>query len=352
MTIQALAGRGRGAALFTAARFLSGPLFSALLLLGCAQRPPQSEFVLGTFCTVNLYRSGKASLYREVFGRLHEIEGIMSVNLPGSDVSAVNAAAGQAPVPVRREVIEVLETALRYAAESGGAFDPSVGPLVRLWDIGGAAPRVPGDEEIAAALSLVDWRDVVVDSGAGTVFLRRPGMTLDLGGIAKGYAADEAAALLRKRGIGRAVLDLGGNVYVLGEKEGGAPWLVGIQNPLENRGEAMASLALEKNRSVVTSGSYERFFEQEGRRYHHILSTRSGRPAETGLLSVTIIAESSMTADALSTAAFALGWEQGARFFQDPSGPAAVFVFEDLSVRLTPGAEGLVTLGPGFRLLP
>jgi thiamine biosynthesis lipoprotein len=328
-----------------AAILVQGALFWA----GCAPPPPESEYVLGTVCRVNVFADGKPAVYREIFTRIREIEGMMSVNLPDSDISAVNAAAGTAPVRVNPELLDVLEAALFFARESGGAFDPTVGPLVKLWGIGGDAARVPPEAALAAALPLVNWRDVVIDREAGTVFLRRPGMALDVGGIAKGYAADAAAAILRARGIRRALIDLGGNIYVFGEKAGGDPWRVGVQNPLDERGAALGVLSVPGGVSVVTSGVYERFFEEDGRRYHHILSTRDGCPIDSGLLSVTIVAASSMEADALSTTVFALGWEQGTELLSRRAGSAAVFVFADRTVRCTPGAaEGFVLNSGAF----
>jgi thiamine biosynthesis lipoprotein len=309
--------------------------------------PPETEYVLGTACRIHLYEDGKPALYREVFARLREIEERLSARLPGSELSAVNAGAGKFSVSAGPEFLFVLESALLFAEQSGGAFDPAIGPLVRLWNIqgedgeDGAARKTPPEtDEIEAALDLVNWRDVVIDRARGTVFLRREGMALDLGGIAKGYAADEIARLLAGRQVKRAIIDLGGNIYLFGAKADGVPWRVGIQHPRAERGAIFGTLEVSANRSVVTSGVYERFFEAEGRRYHHILSTRDGRPVENGLLSVTIAAASSMEADALSTAVFALGAERGGELLAGfaRNGTAAVLVFDDGSVRLTGGA--------------
>jgi thiamine biosynthesis lipoprotein len=257
-------------------------------------------------------------------------------------------------------VLDVVESALNYAERSGGAFDPTIGPLVKLWNIGQDNARIPGDDEIRETLDRINWRDVLVDREAGTVYLRRPGMALDLGGIAKGYAADEAVRIIKKYRIKGAVIDLGGNVFAYGEKAGNwpwqkLPWRIGIQNPgenaLENRGRYIGVMEL-RNKTVVTSGVYERFLEVDGRQYHHILSTTNGYPVESGLLSVTIIADRSIDADALSTSAFALGWEKGAALIESIEGAAAVFVFEDLSVRCTKGVEEYFTLSdPAYRIL-
>ncbi|MDR2078754.1 MAG: FAD:protein FMN transferase [Treponema sp.] len=329
-----------------------------ILLPGCSGSvQSQSEFVLGTVCAVSLYDHGSPKIYRKIFDRLREIENLMSANIEDSDLRRINRASGIEAVKVHPDTILVLKRALHFAELSGGAFDPSVGPLVKLWDIGSGADRVPGEEEIAAVLPLINWKDIVIDEDAVTVFLRQPGMCLDLGAIAKGYAADEAAGIVRAAGIKRALIDLGGNILVYGTKRDGSSWRVGIQNPVESRGAYFGiaevqnmppgSGILPGSKTMVTSGVYERFFEFDGKRYHHILSTRSGRPVDNGLLSVTVISGSSIDADALSTALFALGYEKGSILAESLDATEAIFVFADLSVRGTSGAFGYFNLTDG-----
>lgn len=312
---------------------------SGLLFSSCAQaQGPRTEHVLGTLCTVNLFERGSEEAYREIFARLREIENLMSANKSGTDIDSVNKGAGIAPVPVHRDVIEVVVRALKFAELSSGAFDPTVGALVALWGIGSDAARVPAAEEIAARLPLVNYRDVAVDQTANTVFLKRPGMRLDLGAIAKGYAADEVARIIRRRGIPRAMIDLGGNVLALGLKQGNQSWRIGVQDPSGLRGAYMGILQV-RNKTMVTSGVYERFLEADGQRYHHILSTVDGYPVRSGLLSVTIVADASIDADALSTAAFALGYEKGLKLVESLAGVDAIFVSEDFSIRATRGVK-------------
>jgi thiamine biosynthesis lipoprotein len=317
------------------------------ILSGCARSvPAQSEFVLGTACSINLYGRGTPGTYRKIFDRLREIEDAVSANKDDSDLGRISAAAGVEAVAAHPDTIRALQRALHFAELSGGAFDPTVGPLVKLWGIGSDSQRIPAEEEIAEALSLINWRDVVIDEGAGTVFLRRAGMRLDLGAIAKGYAADEAARIIAGAGLERGLVDLGGNVLVYGVKEDGSPWRVGIQNPAGSRG-AYFGIAEATGKTLVTSGVYERFFESGGRRYHHILSTRTGYPVDSGLLSVTVISDSSMDADALSTTLFALGYEEGRSLAESMENTEAVFVFTDLSVRGTSGALGHFAITDG-----
>jgi thiamine biosynthesis lipoprotein len=306
--------------------------------------------VLGTACVVNLYEGGRKETYRKIFDRLREIENTMSANLEDSDLGRINAAAGIKAVKAHPDTIKVLKRALHFAELSGGAFDPTVGPLVKLWDIGSGNEKIPGEEEITKALSLINRREIIIDEAAGTVFLPRPGMGLDLGAIAKGYAADEAARIIAGAGIERALVDLGGNILVKGPKPDGSPWRVGIQNPTDNRG-AYIGISEVTNKTLVTSGVYERFFESGGKRYHHILSTRTGYPVESGLLSVTVISGSSMDADALSTALFALGYEAGLPLAESMENTEAIFIFGDRTVRGTSRAFDSFTLtDEDFRL--
>ncbi|MFP3042512.1 FAD:protein FMN transferase [Treponema primitia] len=319
--------------------------FVLILFPGCsAPIPSRSEFVLGTVCSISLYDRGRQSVYRKIFDRLREIENLMSANIEDSDLGRINRAAGIEAVAAHPDTIMVLKRAIRFAELSGGAFDPSIGPLVKLWGIGSDAGRIPEEHEIAGVLPLVNWKDIVIDEAASTVFLKQPGMGLDLGAIAKGYAADEAVRIIRAAGIKRALIDLGGNILAYGSKRDRRPWRVGIQNPVEGRG-AYFGIAEVENKTVVTSGVYERFFESDGKRYHHILSTRDGYPVDQGLLSVTIIGHSSMDADALSTSLFALGYERGSILLESlDDNTVAIFVFADLSVRGTSGAFEQFTL--------
>ena len=326
-------------------------LYCIFVLSACAAtaRGPESQFVLGTICTVNLFEYGRPELYSQAFARIRELENILSANLEGSDLDKVNQNAGFRSVKVRPELIEVLSKALEYSEKSDGYFDPSIGPLVKLWGIGGDTPRIPEEREISGALALIDHREIEINREEQSVFLRRPGMSLDLGAIAKGYVADEIVTLLAHQGVERAIIDLGGDIFVMGERRGGrvgseeSYWRVGIQDPRGNRGMYIGILHI-KNASVASSGVYERFFEEAGRRYHHIFSTQSGFPAENGLLSLSIVADRAIDADALSTAAFALGWEQGRELIALVPGAEGVFIFDDLTIRLTGNLEEYFTL--------
>jgi len=326
---------------------------SCALCASCAPALSRSEYILGTVCTVTLFEQSKNSVYGGVFARVREIDNLMSVNIPSSDISEINAAAGIARVNVHKDTFKVIERALFFAEISGGAFDPSVGPLVSLWGIGGDDAKVPSPQEIEKTLPLINWRDVELDAGTHGVYLKRMGMALDLGAIAKGYAADEAAVIIKNAGIKRAIIDFGGNIVTLGGKKDGTPWKVGIQNPNKERGLYLGILRINTadKRTVVTSGVYERFFERDGERYHHIFSVLTGYPVKNGLLSVTVITTGSMDADALSTTLFALGYGEGVKLLDSFPGTEAVFVFDDNSVCVTQGASFSIS-DKSFNLIP
>ena len=327
---------------------------------------------MGTVCVVNLFEKGSARLYAEIFSRIREIDQTMAAFPPAlagglaSDVVEIGRQAGIRPVRVGEDLLDVLERALYFARLSDGAFDPTIGPLTALWGISTDSPRVPSGAEIAAALELVNWRDLSIDRGAGTAFLRRPGMSLDLGSIAKGYAGDEAARIAREAGARRAMIDLGGNIVAVGGRQhrGNAaqrlfsrrvhanlPWRIGVQNPDGARGAHIAILEVY-DLSVVTSGVNERYFDAPGpggatRRFHHLLCTRTGFPISNGLLSVTVVAESSTDADALSTTVFAMGYERGRAAIDAMPGVEAIFIFENRSVRVTEGLAGVFRMTVG-----
>ena len=306
---------------------------------GCSIFNPgaQSRIALGTIVQINLYEKGSQRLYDRVFERIAELENIFSTNIEGSDIDRVNQNAGIMPVRVRQELITVLDSAILFAERSGELFDPTIGTLVKLWDISGENPRLPDEEEIQSALQQINFRNLIINREESTVFLMQTGMSLDLGGIAKGYIADEIVLLLRNAGIEQALINLGGDIYVMGSRNG-EYWRIGIQDPNDMYGTAAAVLYLQ-NKCIVSSGTYERFFEYEGIRYHHIFSLETGYPVVNDLLSVSIISENCMEADALSTAVFTLGFERGTELIKSIPGTEGIFIFDDYTIRLTPGIE-------------
>lgn len=322
-------------------------LLGCLLLAGCSSATTEpvrrQQFLLGTICTVSVYQRVPERLFTDFFAAVEAVEKEMSATLAGSEVSRINEAAGKEAVAVSEETFGVIERGLEFTKRSGGAFDVTVGPLVRLWGIGTEAARVPEPDEIRGALGLLGASDVLLDRAARTVFLARSGMRLDLGAIAKGYAADKAAGLLRARGVRKALLDFGGNIVVVGSHPSRPAWRIGVQEPDSARGEYLGILQVTDT-SVVTSGAYERFFEKDGVRYHHILDTATGRPVANGVVSTTVVCSSSTAADALSTSLFAMGPERGLALARTVAGVEAMVITQDRTIHLTAGLRPVFTI--------
>jgi len=295
---------------------------------------------MGTIITVKAYGKNADKAADKVFKRISELEEILTVNDTGSEIDDLNDMAGIVEVKLSSDSLYVLNKAKEYAELSEGAFDVTIGPLVKAWNIGTDNPRVPLKDEIDELLKLVDFRDLKIDNANHTAYLARRGQMVDLGGIAKGYAGDEAIKVLKENGIESALVNLGGNVVVLGSKPDGNLWTVGIQNPREAAGKYLGTISV-RDKAVVSSGDYERYFMKDGVRYHHILDPRTGYPADSGLISTTIIADSAIDADALSTSVFVLGLENGMKLVESLDGVEAVFVTEDKKVYVTEGLKDI-----------
>lgn len=296
-----------------------------------------NQFLLDTVVSIRLYKSGRTELLESAFKLIEEYELQLSRHRSGSEISLLNAAPAGTAVSSADSTIELIKRSIEYAQASDGTFDPTVGPLVDLWGIGSEEARIPDPEEIDKTLALIDYRMVQVDENAGEVTLAVPGMALDMGGIAKGWIADRTADYLREHGEKHILINLGGNVLVSGGKPGGKPFKIGMQDPFDDRGRYLGIFSLE-NGSVVSSGIYERFFESEGIRYHHILSTDDGYPVRNGLAAVTILSEKSVDGDALSTTVFALGLDEGIKLVTSMDGIEAAFITLDGKVIMTEGA--------------
>lgn len=283
-------------------------LVFVFLFASCSGKiEPRTQTAMDTLCTVNAFEDGTKKLYDEIFERLAQIEKEFSATLQDSEISRINSMAGISAVKTNEEVLNVLDFALKTAWISDGAFTPAAGPLVDLWGINTDHQKIPSQAQINNALELVDFG--CVGLSRDSVFLRKAGMKINLGGIVKGFAADEVCKILKMHGVKKAVVDLGGNIYVYGKKSDGSKWTVGIKNPESPSSAPLLRLCINEN-SVVTSGSYERYFESNGKRYHHIFNPATGFPADSGIVSATVISPSSIAADALSTATFVLGVEK------------------------------------------
>lgn len=309
--------------------------FMARAHLQADQRVRSFE-ALGTFNEIIAFGENSAAL-EQAEARVCEINARMSVFQAESDVAHLNAAAGKAAVPVHTETLRLLEYAKHVAVSSNGAFDITIQPLIDLWGVGRKEERIPTAREIRRIRRLVDIRALACDMNRGVAFLKKAGQGVDLGGIAKGYAADEVKRILQEHGVQSALINLGGNIAALGVRPDGLPWNVGVQNPTGARGAYLGTLKIAGD-SVVTSGVNERFFIQNGRRFHHLIDPRTGWPAQSGLLSVTVVCARSLDADALSTALFILGF-RGLPLLRE-YGAEAVFAMENGQIFTTKGLAG------------
>lgn len=314
--------------------FVLAFVISLSILAGCSAKEPviepvsKTQLVIGTVCTITLYDKTDNDIFDQAFQKLSELESTLSINKENTELDKVNENAGIAPVKVSPDTLKVIQEGLKYSELSNGTLDITIGPLVKLWGIGTENARVPSQEEIDKAKALVNYKLVEVDEANSTVYLPTPGMIIDLGAIAKGYAADQVADILRSNGVESAIIDLGGNIFALGSKPDGSDFKVGIQNPEKSRNDSLGIIAVS-NKSVVTSGVYERFFEQDGKSYHHILNPKTGYPYDNDILGVSIISDSSIDGDSLSTTLFAMGIEDGLNLINSMDGIEAIYVTKD-----------------------
>ena len=324
----------------------------------------KSSYHLNTICTVTIYsmdgiedldgteqQKEALQLITDAFALCDDYEKILSKTVKDSDVYRINHAGGQA-VEVNPSTIEVVNKGLEYSRLSGGAFDITIGKVSDLWnfqemdDEGNHVGVIPEEGVISEAMNHVDYSVVVVEGN--TIRLTDPMAELDLGGIAKGYIADRVAEFLESKGVTSAVVDLGGNIVVIGEKGEsidnpvGTEFKVGIADP---NSEGLLGLLECKDKTVVTSGTYERYFELDGKRYHHVLDTKTGYPADTDLLAVTIVADKghSVDCDGLSTSCLALGKEKGLKLIQGLDGVQAIFIDKDGKVTKSDESLKLIT---------
>ena len=283
----------------------------------------REEAIMGTAIAVELWceqRAAGEAAITAVMDEMHRIDRAMSPHKEDSELSRINRYAGAGPVKVSAEMARLIVRAAEFSELSAGAFDITYAAVGHLYDY---RHRVrPSEAEIAAARAAVGWRHLVLDSQAGTVRFARPGMRIDLGGFAKGHAVDNAAAILRRRGISHAMVSAGGDSRVIGDRRG-RPWTIGVRDP-RRPGELAAMLPLE-DVSISTSGDYERYFDADGTRFHHLIDPSTGK-SPRGIQSVTILADDGLTCEALSKIVFVLGVERGMALVESQSGVDALVV--------------------------
>lgn len=313
--------------------FISAMLSALLFLTGCsAESSPEpvqgTFFAMDTVMDFTIY--GESGLIDQSESLITSLESLVSVTDADSELYAINQTGSGM---LTEEASSLMEQALEICRRTDGALDLSIYPIVRAWGFTTGSYQVPDEAEIQALLPLVDYRKIQYDAATGTVTLPE-GMEIDLGSVAKGYAGQLAAQMLREHGVQSALLNLGGNVQTVGTKPDGSPWQIGIKDP---QGEdAMMVLSVE-DQAVVTSGGYERYFEQDGQTYWHIMDPSTGHPADSGLISVTIVGDEGVVCDGLSTALFVMGLEKAADLWAQSGDFEAVFVTASGEVYITEG---------------
>ena len=302
----------------------------------------QEEFLLGTYTRIRIYDEGKEDAMKPAFDRIRELGDKITINQAGSEIDEINAQAGIKPVKVSDDIYYLLKEAYDYSVKSEGGFNMAIGAITQLWRIGFDDARKPEQSEIDEALKHINYEQVEFNDEDHTVYLKEKGMIIDLGAIAKGYITDEVVKVLKDNGVTSAIVDLGGNVYVLGHSNRGAdePWNVGIQDPNKSRGSIIGSIK-ETNKTVVTSGIYERYLEVDGKTYHHIFDSETGYPYDSDVASVTVITDKSIDGDGLTTVAFDKGVKEGLAYIEQHTekGTDAIFITKEDKVYVTDGIK-------------
>jgi thiamine biosynthesis lipoprotein len=319
------------------ARCLCALLLALLLLAGCAQAGPwETELTaMDTFMKLTVYGSGGEQAGKQAAARIRELESLLSTTDAGSEIYAANHTGS---ADLSEDTAALLGRALSLCADTGGLLDVTIYPVVRTWGFTTGDYQVPDRETLDKLLERVDYRTVSLAGGRLTL---PDGVEVDLGAVAKGYAGDQLMALFRDEGVTSAIVELGGNVQTLGVKPDGSPWRVAVQSP---DGDGYAGVLEIADKAVVTSGGYQRYFEQDGETYWHIIDPRTGCPARSGVLSVTVVADEGVVCDALSTALFVMGPEEAAAYWRMQGGFEYILIDEAGAVTITEGLEGCFSL--------
>lgn len=311
----------------------------------------KSSFFMGTIVNITLYDNPNENIIDKAFNRISEIESLLSLNLTDSEINKINEKSGLEPVKVSSLTFNIIEKSLEYSRLSNGNFDITIGPLVKLWGIGSDTAKLPDTNELLETIKTINFENIILDSKNNTVFLREKNMILDLGAIAKGYITDVISDILIAEGVTKAIIDLGGNIFALGEKSKDENWKIGIQHPFENRGSPLGTINIS-NKSIVTSGIYERYLEINNTRYHHILNPKTGYPYDNNLASVTIVSSKSIDGDALSTSTFGMGISDGLNLIESLDGIEGIFVTKSKEIFLSKGLkDNFKLLDDSFKII-
>jgi thiamine biosynthesis lipoprotein len=299
----------------------------------------KNSYALGTIINLRAYGNKAEKAIDEAIEKLNDIDDKMSAFKEESEISKINFKAGTSLEEiVSKDTYFVVKNAVEYSEILEGTFDPTIRPLVKLWSIGTKEEIIPEKLQIEETRKLVNYKDVLLNENKNSIMLKQKKQALDVGGIAKGFAADEVRDIFYKHNVKSALIDLGGNIFALGSKEDGSPWRVGIQNPFKPRGEYVGILSV-KNKSVVTSGNYEKYFMKDGQRFHHIIDPKTGYPSQSKIISATIISDNSIDGDGLSTGIYILGIDKAMKIMETIAGVEAIFITEDKKIYKTSGVN-------------
>lgn len=293
-----------------------------------------TQVLMGTTVSLTLYEPNETVAHR-VFHTIKLLEDKLTVNRRHSEVMSINAAAGKHPVIVSRAVFSLIEQAYKVSLMPNSCFNFAIGPLVKLWKIGFQGQQVPSPQQIYDQLLLTDPNEIELNPKTCAVFLKKKGMEIDLGAIAKGYIADVVKVVLQQNNIHQAIINLGGNVLTLGKSplDKNGNWQIGLKEPFSLNNE-LAGIIQVNNKSVVTSGIYERYFTLNNHRYHHIFNPSTGYPLDNELESVTVISDTSLEGDIFSTILYGLGVKKASKYLIDHPNLSAIFVLKNKTIEL------------------
>ena len=294
-----------------------------------------TQAMMGTTVSLMLFEPNE-TVVQHVFNTINQLENKLTVNRPVSEVMSINNAAGKHPVRVSHAVYSLIEQAWKVSLMPDSCFNVAIGPLVKLWKIGFSGHQVPNPEQIVEKRSLIDPNDIKLDPKSCSVFLKKAGMEIDLGAIAKGYIADVIKLVLQQHKVYQAIVNLGGNVLTIGDSPIDAEgyWHIGLKKPFSSIENELVGLIKVKNKSVVTSGIYERYFIENQHVYHHILDSKTGYPLDNELESITIISDTSLEGDIYSTILYGFGTEKTKQLLKSQQNLSAIFLLKDKTINI------------------
>jgi FAD:protein FMN transferase len=293
-----------------------------------------TQHLMGTTVSLMLLEPNETAV-KTVFETIKILEDKLTVNRSLSEVMSINLAAGQHPVTVSRPVFSLIEQAQKISLHFNSCFNLAIGPLVKLWKIGFQGDQIPSVKLIKQQLLLTDPKNIELDANKQTVFLKKTGMEIDLGAIAKGYIADVIKSILLQYQVYKGIINLGGNVFALGSSltDDNGYWHIGLRKPFSTD-DKLSGVIKVINKSVVTSGIYERFFIQNGHLYHHIFDPQTGYPLDNELESVTVISDSSLEGDIYSTVFYGWGLDKSREYLQKHPNLSAIFLLKNKTIAL------------------